>query len=31
MEEKIMKLGGIIKKMDSEDEKALRKFKMKIS
>jgi UDP-N-acetylglucosamine 1-carboxyvinyltransferase len=30
-EEKLTQLGGIIKKMDSEDEKALRKFKMKVS
>ncbi|MCR5583806.1 MAG: UDP-N-acetylglucosamine 1-carboxyvinyltransferase [Lachnospiraceae bacterium] len=28
-EQKLTKLGGVIKKMDSEDEKALRKFKMK--
>ncbi len=29
-EDKISKLGGIIKKMDSEDEKALRKFRLKV-
>ena len=28
-EQKLTKLGGVIKKMDSEDEKALRKFKIK--
>ncbi|MCQ2536765.1 MAG: UDP-N-acetylglucosamine 1-carboxyvinyltransferase [Lachnospiraceae bacterium] len=29
-EDKIGKLGGIIKKMDSEDERALRKFRLKV-